>query len=72
MAAEHEKDVLFQKLGDRWYAFTEINQEVVYCALPPGVDPQSQKFELYSEWEAQLKKTKAKGTKGKLNRSSST
>jgi len=42
-----ESDVLFQKLGNTWYAFSEINNEIVYSALPEGIDPKSASLELF-------------------------
>lgn len=41
-----ESQVLFQKLGDTWYAFTELEQDIVYSALPAGVDPRSTKLDI--------------------------
>jgi len=41
------KEVLFQKLGNIWYAFTEVEGQVVYSALPQGIDPKTTKLELY-------------------------
>ena len=35
---EITKEVLFQKLGQTWFIFTEINEEVVYSAMPEGMD----------------------------------
>ncbi len=51
-----EKEVLFQKLGNTWYIFTEINDEVVYSALPHGMDPYTTKLELYDVIENHMKK----------------
>ena len=50
------QEVLFQKLGNTWYAFCEINGEVVYSALPQNVDPRQTKLELYHLIEEHLKK----------------
>ena len=36
---EITKEVLFQKLGQTWYIFTEVNNEVIYSAMPDGMDP---------------------------------
>ena len=41
------KEVLFQKMGNRWFVFTEINNDVIYSALPEGMDPRTTKLELY-------------------------
>lgn len=52
----YESDVLFQKLGNTWFAFTEVNQELIYSALPQGLDPRSTKLELYDIIEEHLQK----------------
>lgn len=46
-AKSQETEVLFQKLGHRWYIFAEINNDVVYSVLPEGMDPHSTKLELF-------------------------
>ena len=51
-----ENEVLFQKLGNTWYIFTEINEELVYSALPDGMDPKTTKLELYSVIENHMKR----------------
>ena len=51
-----EKEVLFQKLGETWYIFTEINEEVVYSCLPEGMDPYTTKLELYEVIEDHMEK----------------
>lgn len=53
---EITKEVLFQKLGQTWYIFTEINEEVVYSAMPEGMDPKSTKLELFDVIEDHMKK----------------
>jgi hypothetical protein len=50
------KEVLFQKLGTTWFIFTEVNNEVVYSAMPEGMDPRETKLELYDVIEEHLKK----------------
>ncbi len=55
-------EVLFQKLGNTWYVFTEIGTEMVYSALPNGMDPRTTKLELYDVIEDHMKKV-AKQTK---------
>jgi len=50
------KEVLFQKLGKTWYIFTEVNEKVIYSAMPEGMDPRSTKLELYDVIEDHLKK----------------
>lgn len=44
---DKESDVLFQKLGNRWYIFTEQDGEVIYSVMPEGMDPRETKLELY-------------------------
>jgi len=34
-----ETNVLYQKMGDTWYAFAEIDGEVLFRALPHGMNP---------------------------------
>lgn len=53
---EITKEVLFQKLGATWYIFTEINNEVVYSAMPDGMDPRSTQLELFEVIENHMKK----------------
>lgn len=55
-ANEITKEVLFQKLGQTWYIFTEINDEVVYSAMPDGMDPKTTKLELFDVIEEHMKK----------------
>ena len=49
-------EVLFQKLGTTWYVFTEVNGEMVYSALPVGMDPYSTKLELFEVIEDHMEK----------------
>ena len=53
---EITKEVLFQKLGQTWYIFTEVNSQVVYSAMPEGMDPKTTKLELFDVIEDHLKK----------------
>lgn len=53
---EITKEVLFQKLGQTWYIFTEINNEVVYSAMPEGMDPKTTNLELFEVIEDHMKK----------------
>jgi hypothetical protein len=43
-----ETEVLFQKLGGKWYVFSQIEEEFIYSALPKGIDPRSTKLELFN------------------------
>lgn len=54
--AHTDTEVLFQKLGSTWYAFSQIGEEIVFSALPAGVDPRTQKVELYEVIEEHLEK----------------
>jgi len=51
-----EAEVLFQKLGDTWYAFTEIEENFVYSALPEGINPHTTKIELFEVIEEHMEK----------------
>lgn len=53
-AANHE--VLFQKLGNTWFIFSEIQGDMVYSALPEGMSPHSTKLELFQVIETHMKK----------------
>lgn len=50
------KDVLFQKIGNTWFIFSEVNNEVVYSVMPEGMDPKSTKLELYEIIEEHMTK----------------
>lgn len=41
------KDVLFQKIGNTWFIFSEVNNEVVYSVMPQGMDPKTTNLELF-------------------------
>ncbi len=60
---ESNTKCLFQKLGNTWYVFTEVDNNVLYSALPEGIDPNTQKLELYEVVEKFLKDTAAKQKK---------
>jgi hypothetical protein len=50
------KDVLFQKIGNTWFIFSEVNNEAVYSVMPHGMDPKSTKLELFSIIEDHMTK----------------
>ncbi len=50
------KDVLFQKIGNTWFIFSEVNNEVVYYVMPQGMDPKETKLELYEIIEEHMTK----------------
>lgn len=51
-----DSEVLFQKLGETWYVFTEVRGEMVFSALPKGMDPHTTRIELFDVLEDHLKK----------------
>lgn len=53
-----QSEVLFQKLGATWYVFSESGDDMVYSALPDGMDPRTTKVELLEVVEEHLKKVK--------------
>lgn len=59
-------EVLFQKLGHRWYVFTEIDNDIVYSALPDGVDPRTTKLQLFDVIEDHLKKVAQSARKAEI------
>jgi hypothetical protein len=62
---ENSKEVLFQKMGNTWYVFTEIGEELVYSALPTGMDPKTTKMELFEVIEEHLQKVSRYNNKRK-------
>lgn len=63
------KDVLFQKIGQTWFIFSEVNSEVVYSVMPHGMDPKTTKLELYEVIEDHLTKVaghKRRGTEANV------
>lgn len=52
--SQKKQKVLFQKLGNTWYIFSEINNEIIYSAMPDGMDPRSTKLELYEVIEEHM------------------
>lgn len=50
------KDVLFQKIGNKWFIFSEVNGDIVYSVMPEGMDPKSTKLELYNVIEEHMTK----------------
>ena len=65
--AELQNEVLFQKLGNKWYVFSEVENDFIYSPLPEGVNPKTTKLELFEVIEnhiirvsQHLKKTDSK------------
>ncbi len=54
-----QSEVLFQKLGATWYVFSASGDDMVYSALPTGMDPRSTKIELIEVVEEHMKKVKS-------------
>ena len=50
------KDVLFQKIGNTWFIFSEVNNEAVYSVMPAGMDPKTTKLELFEIIEDHMTK----------------
>jgi hypothetical protein len=50
------KDVLFQKIGNTWFIFSEVNNEIVYSVMPKGMDPKETKLELFEIIEEHMTK----------------
>ena len=61
-----EAEVLFQKLGETWYAFSLVNDELIFSPLPEGVDPRDTKLELFEVIEEHMQRV-AKFRKGLEN-----
>ncbi len=61
-------DVLFQKIGNTWFAFTKIKDDVFYTTLPQGMDPKETNMEFYEIVEDYMQKTTSsyKNQKNKL------
>ena len=53
---EITKEVLFQKLGNTWFIFTEIDNDIIYSSMPEGLDPRETNLELYDVIEDHLEK----------------
>lgn len=58
-------DVLFQKMGNTWYVFSEIRGEIVYSALPYGMNPHTTSLELFEVIETHLEKISKHYTGGR-------
>ena len=50
------KDVLFQRIGNTWFIFTEQNGEMIYSVMPEGMDPKTTKLELYQIIEEHMER----------------
>ena len=49
-------EVLFQKMGNTWYVFTEVSGDMIYSALPYGMDPHTTDLELFEVIEDHMSK----------------
>ena len=63
-SADQVKDVLFQKIGNTWFIFSEVNNEVVYSVMPQGMDPKSTKLELFNIIEDHMSKIASQRRRG--------
>ncbi|WP_372654790.1 hypothetical protein [Halobacteriovorax sp.] len=64
---QDHSEVAFQKLGNTWYVFTEVNAELIYSAMPEGMDPRETKLELYEIIEDHMDKVVQYYQKSKRN-----
>ena len=55
-ATDISKDVLFQRIGNTWFVFTEKDGEMVYSVMPEGMDPKTTKLELYQIIEEHMQR----------------
>ncbi|MBF0364394.1 MAG: hypothetical protein HQK50_02420 [Oligoflexia bacterium] len=62
---EESAQVLYQKLGDRWYAITDTKHGICYAIMPEGVDPRKHPIELIQEVESNKVLTESKKEKKK-------
>lgn len=62
-----KQKVLFQKLGNTWFIFSELNNEVIYSAMPEGMDPRATKLELYEVIEEHMNNLRKKMKKAEMN-----
>ena len=63
-SADQVKDVLFQKIGNTWFIFSEVNNEIVYSVMPQGMDPKSTKLELFNIIEDHMSKIASQRRRG--------
>ena len=54
---ESLREVLYQKLGDKWYAFSQIDGEIKYSPCPDNFDPWESQSEIYNVLEGEQLKT---------------
>ena len=47
-------EVLFQKLGNKWYVFSEIENDFIYSPLPDGINRKTTKLELFEVIEEHI------------------
>ena len=51
---ETQNKVLFQKLGNTWYIFSQVKDEMIYSVMPEGMDPRTTNLELYDVIEEHM------------------
>ncbi len=59
------KDVLFQRIGNTWFIFTEQNGEMIYSVMPEGMDPKTTKLELYQIIEEHMERVAGHKQRGR-------
>lgn len=57
---EKQQKVLFQKLGNDWYAFVEGEEETLFAKLPPHIDPRNHTFDIIQILKDQQKEKDSK------------
>ena len=65
-AKDISRDVLFQKIGQTWFIFSEAHGEVVYSVMPDGMDPRTTKLELYQVIEDHMARVAANKQRGPM------
>lgn len=60
---ELTKKVLFQKLGNTWFIFTQVDNQMVYSMMPEGMDPKTTDLHLYEIIEEHMDNVSKKGKK---------
>lgn len=60
------KDVLFQRIGNTWFIFTEQNGEMIYSVMPEGMDPKTTKLELYQIIEEHMDRVANNKQRGRV------
>lgn len=62
-SSNQKHEVLFQKLGATWYVFSEVKNDLIYTAVPEGIDPYQTTFDLIEVIEDHMVKINRKSRK---------